>query len=284
MTAPALSHKTDQGRFYSHPSHHKDVPSITNIKDMKSIPGLKYFGANEAARYAADNMKTLSALSVEDAYQLIKQSPWTQKGKQATTGKIGDIVHQWIDEVIKGTAIKDIDTSTYIDWDGEPQDAPIQAKWTWNQYAGKGDSFLNIMKPEFMLSEFTVWSDTHNYAGTMDWAARVGGKRLLTLGDNKTGKKVYPDMALQLAAGAFADYMLLPNNDGGYDQVEIPKYDAYAILHLRPRSWSLVPMQKVDEAFQAFIGLRAAFQWKVDCEESTVGNAPQYRVTAEDLK
>jgi hypothetical protein len=142
------------------------------------------------------------------------------------------------------------------------------------------------MQPEFVMSEFTVWSDTHDYAGTMDWAARVGGKRLLTLGDNKTGKAVYPDMALQLAAGAYADYILLPDasSPSGYKQVEVPTYDAFGILHLRPRSWSLVPMQKIPEAFKAFVGLRAAFEWKVTCEDATVGNAPKYLVTAEDLK
>lgn len=280
MTAPKLAHDTDNGRYYTHPANASEVPSITNVKDMKNVEALKYWAAGECANYAADNIDALRNLDRDDIYQLVRKAPFSRKSKKVTAAIIGDIVHDWIDRVAKGEAVADIDVKTYIDKAGNEQQVPVQAKWTWYQFAGKGDSFLNIMKPDWQLTEFTVWSDRYGYAGTMDWAAKIGGKKWLTLGDNKTGKSVYPDMALQLAAGQFADYILLPdaNTESGYRQVEIPQFERYAILHLRPRGWSLVPLYKIPEAFEAFLGLRQVFEWKVQCQDTTVGNAPKYEV------
>lgn len=284
MTEPVLSKKTDNGRFYTHPAKGNDVPSITNVKDIMGVAALKYWASNECARYTADNVSKLVNLEWDDIFQLVKKAPFSRSGKKAESSRVGDMVHDWIDQVVKGTPYGDVDISVWVDRFGEEWKPPPTARQMWLQFGGKGDSFLNIMRPEYIMSEFTVWSEKHNYAGTMDWAARCGGKRLLTLGDNKTGKSVYADMALQLAAGQYADYVLMPdaNQECGYRKIDIPQFDMYAILHIRPRGWSLVPIYKVREAFDAFLGLRAAFQWKVDNENDTVGVAPKYQVRIAD--
>lgn len=277
MTDPALAHSTDNGRYYTRPSTGREVPSITNIKDVMGIDALKFWAANECADYAADNIKNLVNLARDDIFALVKKAPFSKRGKKATSSLIGDIVHHWIDQVAKGTPVKDIDTSFYVDkWTEERKKPPVQAIWTWNAFK----KFLDVYKPEWVLSEFTVWSETHGYAGTMDWAAKIGRKRILTLGDNKTGGRVYPDMALQLAAGQYADFILTPDPDSsnGWRESDIPKFDGYAILHLRPRGMELVPMYNIEKAFKAFIGLRAAFEWKVECKDNTVGTAPKYEV------
>ena len=49
----------------------------------------------------------------------------------------------------------------------------------WRQFGG----FLDKYKPQWVDSEFTVWSETHGYAGTADWAALLG--KNLVLGDQK---------------------------------------------------------------------------------------------------
>lgn len=284
MTEPALAHKTDKGRFYTHPANSREVPSITNVKGVKGVDALKYWAANECAQYTADNAAKLVNLSPDDIYALVKKAPFSRTGKKAMTSLVGDIVHDWIDQAAKGTSIDDINLNlnTWVDRFGEEKEVPVQARWTWNQFAGNGDSFLNVMKPEWVLSEFTVWSDKYEYAGTMDWAAKVGGKRLMTLGDNKTGAKVYADMALQLAAGTYADYVLMPdaNEACGYRRIDVPQFDMHAILHLRPRGWSLVPIYKIPEAFEAFIGLRKTFEWMTTYEDDTVGFASKYAVKA----
>ncbi len=284
MTDPLLAHKTENGRYYSHPYKISEVPSITNVKDTLAIPALKYYFTGECATYVSENVAKLATLDADEIYRLVKDSPYRKDSKKASSSLTGDIVHDWIDQVIKGRAVSDVDTSFYIDRkdDDKSKKPPVQALWTWNAFK----KFLDTYKPEWEMGEFTVWSETHGYAGTMDWSARVGSKKIFTLGDNKTGNHVYPDMALQLAAGQFADYILLPDTGtaSGWKQVEIPRYDDYRILHLRPRSFQLVPMYHIEEAFQAFLGLKAAFDWKVALQDETVGTAYKYPVRAEDFK
>jgi hypothetical protein len=143
----------------------------------------------------------------------------------------------------------------------------------WRQIVGpKG--FVETYKPSWSLSEFTVWSDAHNYAGTADLAAYIGNA--LVLIDHKTGKNAYPDTALQLAALANADFILSPDGT----EMPLPKFDRCGILHIRPRSCRLIPVDHIEEAFSAFLGLKACFDWQVAYQDETLKYAPKLEVLA----
>jgi hypothetical protein len=135
----------------------------------------------------------------------------------------------------------------------------------WDRFA----KFLNYYKPEFTGTEFTVWSDTFGYAGTADISMKINGAHVLV--DTKTGKGCYPETGMQLAALAKADVILHP--DGREEPV--PHYDAYAILHLRPRSYTLVPVHKIGEAFETFLALKRVFDWNITDAQETLGYAPK---------
>ena len=141
MTSPKLAVTTANGRYYHHPRRARDVPSITNVMNMKSKPALRYWAAREAATYAAQNLDKLQPLSETERVQLIKTAPF---GKSAASS-VGDTVHDWIDRIIKGETVPDT----------EIQAAPITARRMLETFY----AFCRKHQPTFNEAEFTVWSE-----------------------------------------------------------------------------------------------------------------------------
>jgi hypothetical protein len=111
--------------------------------------------------------------------------------------------------------------------------------------------FEKQLEPRWEASELTVFNPTAKYAGTLDFIAEIPALgEGLTLGDIKTGKGVYPEVALQLAAYRFAEFATTAHNN---EKVDMPKTERAVVLHLRPDSWELVPVQADTEAFQMFL-------------------------------
>jgi hypothetical protein len=253
MTSPPLSVPTANGRYYAHPSDRRMVPSITNIIDTLSKPALKFWAAREAANYAADNREKLAGLKRDEAFTLVRNAPFARTDDSPSA--IGDIVHGWIERHVKG-------------------DSPSHDEIYASHHTAR-DMYLHFVKfrdtysPEFTDAEFTVWSDKHGYAGTADISMRINGVHVLA--DTKTGQNVYPETAMQLAALARADVVLTV--DGA--EHPVPPYERFAILHLRPRSATLVPVDNIDAAFETFLALKKAFDWKAEYADRTLGFAPK---------
>jgi len=110
--------------------------------------------------------------------------------------------------------------------------------------------FEEQLKPRWEASELTVFNATDKYAGTLDFIAEIPqlGEGL-TLGDVKTGKGVYPEVALQLAAYRFAEFAEIAH---GVGRVDMPKTERAVVLHLRPDQWSLVPVRADQKAYDMF--------------------------------
>ncbi len=267
MTDPALAQKTAQGRFYRHPRDGRMVPSITNIKDMKSIKGLPAWAAREAATYAADNIANLANLPHDDIIQLVKGAPFRRGSGRDQSSLVGDIVHEWIDQDARG---QEVDISYYVDREGERQRPPQTARWMWNSY----QTIVEYYNPLWTISEFTVWSHEFGYAGTGDLAGYIKGGKELTLVDTKTGKNAYPDMAMQLAALSHADCIVEPDGT----EHPLPQFQRYAIMHIRPRFAELIPVEHIEEWWKAFLGLKMVFDTVNTCEESTLLYTPKLQV------
>jgi hypothetical protein len=146
----------------------------------------------------------------------------------------GTAVHLAIDAIINDHEL-DVELSIM-------QEAMVRQFYRWQHGS----------KPEYLATEVAVFSDTHDYAGTADFIARIGGRTLLV--DTKTGKDLWPVMALQLAAYAGAEFMV----HSGKRQ-PMPKLDGMAVLHLRPEAFALREV-KPDMAFVAWRGFMAARQ------------------------
>lgn len=255
MTAPQLSVSTPNGRYYIHPGRPgESVPSITNIIGMKNKPGIPYWYAKTVANYAADHRERLATMSREEAFSLCRYTPFTDRDD--TPSVIGDIVHGWIERHVKGDAPSD----------AEVGQAHVTARHMWESFT----KFVGHHSPEFTASEFTVWSNAHGYAGTGDLTMKINGWHILA--DTKTGERVYPETAMQLAALGNADVML----DTEGREMPVPKYDRYAILHLRPKSWTLYPVEKIDEAFECFLALKQVFDWNLHHAPASIALAPKH--------
>ena len=128
--------------------------------------------------------------------------------------------------------------------------------------------FLDDWQPEYRSLERYVANLTVGYGGTFDWIGYLDGK--LTLGDTKTGKGVYRETRLQLAALGRAEFIGLPNDPKQYP---MPKIEQYAILHLRPdayeRGYQLFRLDINDADFAAFCGALDIYRW--DKERPSTG-------------
>jgi hypothetical protein len=146
--------------------------------------------------------------------------------------------------------------------------------------------FLEDFDPEIEMTEATVYSVTESYAGTLDaiMRFRVGDASVRLLGDFKTGREIYSDVALQLAAYEHAEWVLL--DDG--TSVPMPAVDGAFVLHLREydpaisadRGYSVVPVATGQAAWDAFRYVREVMRWT---EETSKGVLSQPITNPEGL-
>jgi hypothetical protein len=238
MTTPAQAstgpngHRVYQwaGRLY---------PSVTAvIKGGVPAPFLPAWAAKQAAEYAVANLERLAVLPAGQAIWEIKRAPWTSRDAAAS---LGDLVHAAVEAYATGQPRPDL---------------PAEA----NPYLTAFDGFLAEHQPRWLLVEQTVYSRRYSYAGTLDAVCELPAGGPVTLLDVKTGKRVYPEAALQLAAYAAADFI------GGPDGREhpLPTIQAAAVLHLRPGGYQLVPVPVGRAVLEAFLSALAVFRWATD--------------------
>lgn len=234
MTAPTLAVQTPDGRrIYRHPITGEEVPAVSTVIGMINKPFLVPWAAKMAAQYAVDNWDELSGYYPDSRVAQIKNAHQAYADDKAA---IGDMVHEAIDCFQSGKPAA---------WDRKASSFMTQ--------------FVNFMmdvQPVFLETEVTVWSRRYGYAGTADWIADIGGD--IVLGDNKTGKRLYPEVGLQLAALANADFIIRP--DGTEDL--LPSARKLMALHIRPRSWKLTEIKHGGHCLEAFLAARKLLQWE----------------------
>src|SRR5690606_667646 len=136
-------------------------------------------------------------------------------------------------------------------------------------YARIFDGFVKAYDPEFLFLEDTVWSETHGYAGSFDFMAKVtdpdDGERLTVIGDFKTTRSgVHAEVSAQLTAYSRADYILTPSGE----KADIPKIDAGIVVHARPEGGKVVPALLSDDVFDIFLALRKVWEWDRELSKS----------------
>lgn len=234
MTKPVLARQMPDGsRRYVHPLTQEIVPSVTTVMDVAiAKPKLINWAASQAAKYAVENWSSLA--DVPPAYRVQEISEAHRRTAQTAADK-GDLVHELIDMWNKGEAME------------VPKGVSAQV----NQFI----AFMMERKPVFIENEVTVWSREYGYAGTADWIAEVDGK--VVLGDNKTGRRVYTETGLQLAALSHADFIIRPDGT----EEPLPLLDEVAVLHIRPRSWRYVPVGNDEANWSAFKAAKTIYDW-----------------------
>lgn len=238
-------------REYTWPPTGEKFVSVTTAIGVIDKPALRGWIGRSVAEYAINNLKQVVQIAEKDpegAVDLLKGAPWRQRDKAAN---IGSSVHAAIEAQIVGRPTPPVPDEL----------APFMTQFA---------AFVETFKPVFEMSEATVYSREHGYAGTLDSMAALAltlmGDR--TLLDVKTGSGVYSEAALQMSAYARAEFIGLPDGT----EAPMPPIDSAAVLHLRPDSFELIPVRIDAEIFATFLSALDIFRAK-KTERSWIGNA-----------
>ncbi len=238
MTAPTLAATSPDGhRVYAWAG--RAYPSVTAvINGGVPKPFLARWAAKAAAEYAVAHLDHLAQLPPGQAVREVKRAPWEQSGAAAG---LGDAVHA----AVEASAT------------GQPRpELPAEAA----PYLAAFDRFAAEHRPGFLLAERTVYSRRYGYAGTFDAVAALPGLGVVLL-DVKTGRRVYPEVCLQLAAYAASEFVGDPD---GATEHPMPRIDAGAVLHLRPGGYRLIPVPVGRAVLEAFLAALAVFRFATD--------------------
>lgn len=108
--------------------------------------------------------------------------------------------------------------------------------------------YVNDFNPASLHTELTVASREFGYAGTLDSIEDIPGYGRCLV-DWKTGKGVYGEFALQVAAYRHAEVMVGALGD----EHDMPAVDRTFILHIQPGGYDLIPVQADGVAFTKFL-------------------------------
>jgi hypothetical protein len=270
MGNPKAARTVSRGRVYT--INGQSLWSVTTIiGNGLPKPAIAGWQAKTIAEYAVANHRQLAGMlsavrlqrgadgqldglvvsdldAVKAAVEWLKGAPWRESERKMN---LGSAVHAEAEAVQLGTPRP------------EP---PLTVK----RFVESFDHFLEDFSPEIEMTEATVYNLAENYAGTLDtiMTFRWGELSVRLLGDFKTGKGIYPDVALQLAAYEHAESVLL---DDGTSVPMLPVDGAFA-LHLREydpafpadRGYSFIPVTTGQAAWDAFRYVREVMRWMED--------------------
>lgn len=268
--SPKAARTVNRGRVYTIDG--QSLWSVTTIlSNGLPKPALAAWQARTVAEYAVANHQTIAAMveavrlrrlddgttfvvtdpdAIAGAIEWLKGSPWRESERKMN---LGSAVHAEAEAYVLGIP--------------RPDPAALVAR-----YVQSFRHFLDDFRPTFEMTEATVYNVRESYAGTLDAIVEIGGRRLLV--DYKTGKDIYPDVALQLAAYGHAEKVLL--DDG--TSVDMLPVDGAAALHIREyddsrpgdRGYSLIPVRIDEPVWDAFRFVREVMRWQEDVSKGVL--------------
>lgn len=218
------------------------VTGIIGIVDKSDV--LMTWATRQAVSGVLAQLDALPALlanndRTEVVNMLAKRSSW-DRDKAATRGSD---IHEHADRINTGSPLGPV----------APEHVPqVEAYREW--WEGSGWTLR--------LSEALVIDPGMGYGGTFDLLARDEEGRTV-LADLKTGKGIYPEYRLQLAAYGMASLVAPQGSPVTYP---MPRIDRYAVLHLTDRM-EVVELGITDEDRDAFRACIPLSRWKASHEK-----------------
>ena len=222
-------------------------PSVTTIiSGGTPKPALVPWAAKMTAEWVVENIDdvvTMIGKDHDDAIAVIKNAPWKNTQRAA---KLGTAVHAAAEAHANGEKMAKLDPK-------------VEA------YVKSFLRFVDDYSPNPVLTECKVFSPRFDYAGTFDAIVEFGEDQVAELGlpgprvllDYKSGKGVYGEVALQLAAYRHAEFYV----DEDDNPQDMPEVDACMVVHLRPRSYALYHVQADAETFKYFRAVRKVYEF-----------------------
>lgn len=262
-------------RFYIHPENPDAVhPGVTSILGM--LPKQNFLGpwnAKMAAELAVDSIDFVSDMAGRDREGAVQYLSGAARRYTKVRADVGSRAHDLFERMMRGEG-------GFTERNARGQ-FTVRVGPDMEPYRQHFAEFLEAVNPELVRAEDVAWSDTHGYAGSFDAVMRVwldaygkptpdrSGQPALIMGDWKTSRSTYPDVALQMAAYMNADYIIDP--DGNREPM--PEFDGAAVLHITDETWAFKPVVADASVFRQFLTLRRTFDWDRVDSKRVIGKA-----------
>lgn len=231
------------------------VPGVTTVLKAKAAPALVTWAGNTVAEHAVDHWDELAGMTPSARLSRLKAAPNASRNRAA----------------VRGTRIHALAEQLQASPDVEVADdlrGPVEAV----------ARFLDLWQIEPVAVELVVAHTGFRYAGTSDLFGEspLLGRFLL---DWKTGKGVYSEAALQLAAYRFADLA----TDGERDLV-VPEVENVLVAHVLSDTVELHPVVADQSTWRAFLHILSVHRWvEAEKEDGVVGRPIQPETAREAL-
>lgn len=231
MTAAGLAPtprlvRRNYGRGHGYKIDGHKVPGVTTALGILSKDALVGWAARQSATYAVDHWDELAGMGPAQRLDKIEKARW--ETNHAATAR-GTEIHALGEKLVHGVEV----------------DVPDEHRGPVEAYA----RFLDRWGIDPIAAETPLGHSKHYYGGTADLWANVGARdNAPALIDLKTGKGVYDETALQLAAYRFADLCVID----GVEQ-STPEVEHVYVAHILPDAVRLVPVVADLETFKAFL-------------------------------
>lgn len=168
----------------------QEIIGVTTIlKTIIAKEGIVNWAVKMTGNYILEKYQP-KVYTKEELEQLVNEAKKHHRLEKEKAGTFGTDIHQWLEQYIKAKISK---TDLPKLPDNKAYQSTLQSFFEWEK---KG----NVV---FEESEKVVYSKKYNYAGTVDFIAKVNGIRII--GDIKTSNYIYPESYfLQLSAYRFA--------------------------------------------------------------------------------
>lgn len=230
-----------RSRYHEYTYDGVTYPGVTGIlKVLDKSDALMSWAARQTAEAALAQIANLPSLVASVGPEGVIRALTARSGwKRDEAAQIGSDIHGYAEQIVQGNALEDVAdhiltrVNAYVEW--------------WKASGWK-----------IRLSEAYVISQAMGYGGTFDLLAFDANGRTV-LADVKTGKSVYLETTLQLAAYGMAELVAPVQSPVAYP---MPAIDRYVVLHVLDegvREIEVVVTDEDREAFRSCIGLSA---WK----------------------
>jgi hypothetical protein len=130
--------------------------------------------------------------------------------------------------------------------------------------------FLDDYGPRFLATEATVYNRAEAYAGTLDAFLELPLEGIWSVlaTDYKSGRSVYPEVALQTCAYAHGEFIGSPDR---VTELPMPAVTGTAVLHLTDKGYLLRRLRFDDSVWRTFLYAREIFRWSLETSKTALG-------------
>lgn len=241
--------RRNYGRGHGYKLDGQKIIGVTTVLGAKAKNALVQWAADETAKAAVNQWDELAQLDPIDRYKRLTKARYETQTAAAVRGTD---IHTYGEALAHGRPVKVPDELV----------GPVEG------YA----RFLDEWDIAITATEAPCVNTRWRYAGTLDAVGQIGRIGVSALIDLKSGKSVYNETALQLAAYRYCN---LWHPGGAPDSEEpMPVLEEVFVAHISPAETRLIPVQAGEAEHQQFLyTLQVALWDKEVADDSPIGAA-----------